>query len=166
MDNIKNAKKAEVTTTKKQNVEGSTNNAEVKQAINNIANRKAMFTKAELNDMKSDTATGSNGGIDTISINNKDSFTTVRRSASSKQVRHLMRVIAQECSKSATGIITYQAFCDAWEDENRCGYKQSVPECFTHYWNGSSGATKNLVRTTSKHNLDLATLNDALSFNS
>ena len=74
-----------------------------------------------------------------------------------------MRIIAQECSKSPTGIITYQDFCNAWEDEDKCGYKQSVPECFNHYWNGSSGATKNLVRTT---NLDLTTLNDALSFNS
>tara|TARA_R100001082_G_scaffold93750_1_gene60578 strand:+ start:31 stop:540 length:510 start_codon:yes stop_codon:yes gene_type:complete len=158
-------KSVEGTTPKKQNVAGGTNNTEVKQAIKNIDNNKAMFTKAELDDMKSDTATGSNGGIDTISINNKDSFNTVRRSAGSKQVRHLMRIIAQECSKSATGIITYQAFCDAWEDEDKCGYKQTVPECFTHYWNGSSGATKNLVRTTSKHNLDLTTLNDALSFN-
>jgi len=166
MDNIKNAKKAEVDTTKKQNVsKGGTNNAEVKQAIKNIDSKKALFTQAELNDMESDTSTGGNGGIDTICINNKDSFTTVRRSANSKQVRHLMRVIAKTCSKSPTGIITYQAFCEAWEDENRCGYKQTVPECFGHYWNGSSGATPNLVRTTSKYKLDLATLNDALSFN-
>ena len=136
---------------------------DVKQAIINTDKRKAIFTKAELDEMKSDTATGGNGGIDTISINNKDSFTTVRKSAGSKQVRHLMRIIAQECSKSPTGIITYQDFCNAWEDEDKCGYKQSVPECFNHYWNGSSGATKNLVRTT---NLDLTTLNDALSFNS
>tara|TARA_R100000781_G_scaffold34847_1_gene24962 strand:- start:126 stop:626 length:501 start_codon:yes stop_codon:yes gene_type:complete len=155
----------EVDTTKKQNVSGGTNNAEVKQAIKNIDSKKATFTKAELDDMKSDTSTGGNGGIDTICINNKDSFTTVRKSANSKQVRHLMRIIAQECNKSATGIITYQAFCEAWEDENKCGYTQTVPECFGHYWNGSSGATPNLVRTTSKYKLDLATLNDALSFN-
>lgn len=153
----------EGTTPKKQNVAGGTNNAEVKQAIKNIDNKIAMFTKAELDDMKSDTATGGSGGIDTISINNKDSFTTVRNSAGSKQVKHLMRVIAKRCAKSPTGIITYQEFSDAWEDENKCGYKQTVSECFTHYWNGSSGATKNLVRTT---RLQLATLNDALSFNS
>ena len=165
MNMKKTTQGVEVDTTKKQNVSGGTNNAEVKQAIKNIDSKKATFTKAELDDMKSDTATGSNGGIDTISINNKDSFTTVRRSANSKQVRHLMRIIAQECSKSATGIITYQAFCEAWENENKCGYKQTVPECFGHYWNGSSGATPNLVRTTSKYKLDLATLNDALSFN-
>ena len=154
----------EGTTPKKQNVAGGIKitDTDVKQAIINTDNRKALFTKAELDDMESDTATGGSGGIDTISINNKDSFTTVRRSAGSKQVKHLMRVIAKRCSKSPTGVITYQAFFDAWEDENKCGYKQTVTECFTHYWNGT-GATKNLVRTT---NLDLATLNDALSFNS
>ena len=63
---------------------------------------------------------------------------------------------------SSTGVISYQDFCNAWEDENRCGYEQSVPECFTHYYN-SNGATKNLVKTTK---LDLATLNDVLVFNS
>ena len=162
MNNIKNAKKAEVTTTKKQNVEGSTNNAEVKQAINNIANKKAMFTKAELDSMKSDTGKGRSGGIDTISIKNKDSFTTTRNASGSKQVRHLLRIIAQLCAESSTGVISYQDFCNAWEDENRCGYEQSVPECFTHYYN-SNGATKNLVKTTK---LDLATLNDVLVFNS
>jgi len=137
-------------------------NREVKQAIANIDSKKAMFTKAELDDMKSDTGTGGSGGIDTIAINNVDSFKATRRSAGSKQVKHLMRVIAQECSKSATGTISYQDFCNAWEDENRCGYKQTVPECFSHYYTATSGATTNLVRTTK---LDLATLNDVLVFN-
>jgi len=137
------------------------NNKDVKQAISNIDRKKAMFTKAELDSMKSDTGKGRNGGIDTIAINNKDSFTTTRNASGSKQVRHLLRIIAQLCADSPTGVISYQDFCDAWEDEDRCGYTQSVPECFTHYFTGG-GATKNLVRTTK---LDLSILNDALAFN-
>ncbi len=138
------------------------NNKDVKQAMANIDNKKAMFTKDELASMETDTAKGRNGGIDTISINNKDSFTTTRNASGSKQVKHLLRIIAKLCANSSTGVISYQDFCDAWEDEDRCGYTQSVPECFTHYFTGG-GATKNLVRTTK---LDLATLNDALVFNS
>lgn len=138
------------------------NNKEVKKAIANIDSKKAMFTKAELEAMKTDTASGSGGGIDTIAINNVDSFKATRNASGSKQVRHLLRVIATRCSKSPTGVITYQEFSDAWEDENKCGYKQTVSECFPHYYSGV-GATKNLVKTTS---LDLTTLNDALVFNS
>ena len=137
-------------------------NKEVKQAIANIDNKKAMFTKAELDDMKADTGNGGGGGIDTICINNKDSFTATRNASGSKQVRHLLRIICEQCNASPTGVISYQDFCNAWEDENRCGYKQSIPECFSHYYRASSGATANLVRTTK---LDLATLNDVLVFN-
>ena len=138
------------------------NNKEVRQAIANIDSKKAMFTKAELDDMKSDTGTGGGGGIDTIAIKNADSFKATRNAAGSAQVKHLLRVLAHECNKSATGTISYQDFCNAWEDEKRCGYKQTVPECFSHYYTANSGATRNLVRTTK---LDLATLNDVLVFN-
>ena len=138
-------------------------NKEVKQAIANIDNKKAMFTKDELANMKTDTATGGSGGIDTIAIKNKDSFNHVRNASGSDQVKHLMRIIAQECNASPTGTISYQDFCNAWEDENKCGFKQTVPECFPHYYKGKTGATANLVRTTK---LDLATLNDVLVFNS
>ena len=137
------------------------NNKDVKQAIANIDNKKAMFTKAELDDMKADTSTGGGGGIDTICINNKDSFKATRNASGSDQVKHLLRIICELCNASPTGVISYQDFCDAWEDENRCGYSQTVPECFTHYFK-AKGVTANLVRTTK---LDLATLNDVLVFN-
>ena len=138
-------------------------NKEVKQAIANIDNKKAMFTKAELDGMKIDTATGGSGGIDTIAIKNKDSFMATRKASGSAQVKHLLRIICEQCNASPTGVISYQDFCNAWEDENKCGFKQTVPECFPHYYKGKTGATANLVRTTK---LDLATLNDVLVFNS
>ena len=81
------------------------NNKEVKQAISNIDKKKAMFTKDELASMKTDTGKGRNGGIDTITINNKDSFTTTRNASGSKQVKHLLRIIAQLCADSSTGVI-------------------------------------------------------------